>query len=113
MAERSNLADLVMRCYVQVIDERAESKGIKKGDFARRIWPEGTPKASRSRWLHIRTADAISGHQQGLLVSDAYKMAQALGENFSMLMMRAEDLAIRKMEEIPEDNPKLKRLPNK
>lgn len=99
MAERPELAELVMRCYVELIDQRAEAGGFKKGDFAQKVWPETTLKNCRARWLHIRTITPNTGQPQGVLIADAYRMAQALGESFSLLMMRAEDMALKKMEE--------------
>ena len=40
----------VERAFVEIVIERAERKGFKKGEFAAQIWPEMSPKAAASRW---------------------------------------------------------------
>ena len=40
----ANFANKVERAFVQLIEERAESR-FKKGEFAAKLWPEMSPKA--------------------------------------------------------------------
>jgi hypothetical protein len=60
MAERKNgrriaadMAELVRGYFVELFYDLAQAKGLKKGDFVQKAWPEATPKANRARWLHI------------------------------------------------------------
>lgn len=97
-----DIAELVMGCFVELVDDLAQAKGLKKGDFAQKVWPDATPKANRARWLHIRTLAPKTGQPQGVLISDAYRMAEALNEDFALLMLRAKDLAFKKQAELDE-----------
>ncbi len=106
MPDRPDLSDLIMRCYVELVTEKSKEKGFNKGQFAQAAWPEDTPKASRTRWLHIRTITPNINKPQGVLLSDAHKMAAALGESFSLLILRAEDRALQKIKQLEEVSTK-------
>lgn len=42
---RRSFSQKVERAFVEIVIERAERKGFKKGEFAAQIWPEMSPKA--------------------------------------------------------------------
>ena len=77
----ANFANKVERAFVQLIEERAESR-FKKGEFAAKLWPEMSPKAAASRWTSIRTKASNTGKPQSVSVADAQRMAEVIGKEW-------------------------------
>ena len=87
--ERKGFAELLMESFVEVVDETAEEKGLKKSEFAQKVWPESSPRAASSRWQTMRTVATNTGRPQGVLISDAQRMAEVLGQDLPYLFLRA------------------------
>jgi hypothetical protein len=96
----ADFSEMFMKAFVEVVSEMAAIKGLKKGAFAQKVWPETSPKLAREKWLHIRTITPRTGQPQGVLISDALRMAEALGEELAFLMLRAKDLTLKKQKEM-------------
>lgn len=79
------------RAFVEYVDAQADSKGLGKGEFAHRVWPEDTLKAAASRWSTIRSKATNTGKPQGVLMSDAHRMASVLGINLGYILTVLED----------------------
>ena len=87
--DRKGFAELLMESFVEVVDETAEEKGLKKSEFAQKVWPESSPRAASSRWQTMRTVATNTGRPQGVLISDAQRMAEVLGQDLPYLFLRA------------------------
>lgn len=81
------------RAFVELVAKRVKDRGIKKGEFAAQVWPEDSPKAAAARWTAIRSKASKTGKPQGVLISDAQRMADVLGEDLSYLMAVAKEQA--------------------
>ncbi len=81
------------RAFVELVAKRVKDRGIKKGEFAAQVWPENSPKAAAARWTAIRSKASNTGKPQGVLISDAQRMADVLGEDLSYLMAVAKEQA--------------------
>ena len=79
------------RAFVEYADRRADEKGLGKGEFAHQVWPEDTLKAAASRWSAMRSKATNTGKPQGLLMSDAHRMASVLGINLGCILTVLED----------------------
>jgi len=88
-----SFATLLERSFVALIDKRADAKGWGKGEFARMVWPEVGPKVASSRWSTIRGKASNTGRPQGVLISDAQRMAEILGEDLTYLLAVAKENA--------------------
>jgi len=93
MPKGFGLSSAVERSLVEVIDARADSMGLKKGEFAALVWPESSPKVASSRWAAIRCSAFNTGKPQSVTVSDAHRMAAILGEDLSYLIVLASEMA--------------------
>ena len=83
----------VERAFVEIVIERAERKGFKKGEFAAQIWPEMSPKAAASRWTSIRLKASNTGKSQSVSIADAQRMAAVIGKELSYLLAIAAERA--------------------
>lgn len=83
----------VERAFVDLIIERAEQRGFKKGEFAAQIWPEMSPKAAASRWTSVRTKASNTGKPQSVSIADAHRMAAVIGRELSYLVAIATERA--------------------
>ena len=83
----------VERAFVDIVIERAEMRGFKKGEFAAQIWPEMSPKAAASRWTSIRTKASNTGKPQSVSIADAQRMAEVIGKELSYLLAIAAERA--------------------
>lgn len=83
----------VERAFVEIIIERAERRGFKKGEFAAQIWPEMSPKAAASRWTSVRTKASNTGKPQSVSIADAQRMATVIGKELSYLLAVAAERA--------------------
>ena len=83
----------VERAFVEIVIERAERKGFKKGEFAAQIWPEMSPKAAASRWTSIRLKASNPGKPQSVSIGDAQRMAAVIGKELSYLLAIAAERA--------------------
>jgi len=81
------------RSFVALIDERADTRGWGKGEFARMVWPNANPKAVGTKWAAIRSRSSNTGKPQGVLISDAQRMADVLGEDLTYLLAVAKEKA--------------------
>lgn len=88
---KDNFAIKLERSFVELIAERAETKGYRKGAFAALLWPEAKPKAAASRWTAIRSKATHTGKPQGVTIADAQRMAEVLGEDLSYLLAVAKE----------------------
>ena len=92
-----DLNDLMMESFVEIVDELAESKNLKKNEFAQQVWPESSARAASSRWQNMRTKVSNTGKPQGVLISDAQRMAGVLGMDIAYLFLQASERARKKM----------------
>lgn len=83
----------VERAFVDLVVERAERKGFKKGEFAAQIWPEMNPKTAATRWNSIRLKASHTGKPQSVPIADAQRMATVLGAELSYLLVVASENA--------------------
>ncbi len=81
------------RAFVTLIDARADRRGWGKGEFARMVWPEASPKVAAAKWAAIRGKASHTGKPQGVLVSDAQRMADILQEDLTYLLAVAKENA--------------------
>ena len=88
------------RAFVEYVDRHADEKGFGKGEFAHLVWPEDSPKAASSRWSAMRSKATNTGKPQGLLISDAHRMAAVLGVNLGYILIVLEDRIGNLFEEI-------------
>ena len=88
-----NFSTMLGRCFVVLIDKRADARGWGNGEFAQKVWPEDSPKSSATKWAAIRSRSSNTGKPQGVLLSDAQRMAEALGEDLAYLLAVAKNKA--------------------
>lgn len=93
MTTKNNFAASLERAFVDLVANRVKDRGWKKGEFAAKVWPNDTPKAAAARWTAMRSKASNTGKPQGVLISDAQLMAEALGEDLSYLMAVAKEQA--------------------
>lgn len=84
---------LLERSFVALVDKRADAKGWSKSQFAKMAWPESQPKVAAARWATIRGKATNTGKPQGVLISDAQRMAEILGEDLTYLLAVAKENA--------------------
>ncbi|MCL2029650.1 MAG: immunity protein [Deltaproteobacteria bacterium] len=104
-----DINNLMMEAYVEVAAAMAKEQGFKKGEFAQKVWPDSEARVAINRWRNMRTQVKITGKPQGLLVSDANRLALALNKNISYMFILAQELAIKKLAKPEEDKPKRRR----
>lgn len=88
-----DFAEMLERSFVELVDQRADSRGWGKGEFAKKVWPEAHPQSAAGKWAAIRTRATNTGKPQGVLISDAHRMAEALGEDLVFLLSLAKENA--------------------
>ncbi len=93
MTTENNSATLLERAFVELVAGRVKERGWKKGEFAAMLWPGDTPKAAAARWTAMRSKASNTGKPQGVLISDAQRMAEVLGEDLSYLLAVAKEQA--------------------
>lgn len=93
MTTENNFAMLLERAFVELVAGRAKGRGWKKGEFAAMLWPGDTPKAAAARWTAMRSKASNTGKPQGVLISDAQRMSEVLGEDLSYLLAVAKEQA--------------------
>lgn len=93
MTTESNSATLLERAFVKLVAGRVKERGWKKGEFAAMLWPGDTPKAAAARWTAMRSKASNTGKPQGVLISNAQRMAEVLGEDLSYLLAVAKEQA--------------------
>lgn len=86
-----NFSTMLERCFVVLIDKRADARGWGKGEFAQKVWPEDNPKSAATKWAAIRSRSSNTGKPQGVLLSDAQRMAEALDEDLAYLLAVAKE----------------------
>ena len=84
------------RELVAVIVEIAARKGIKAKPLAEKAW--GVNGTSAVKWRKIRNGD----DPRGLMVRDAFMLAEALGESFSEICAAAKINIQARLLELPE-----------
>ena len=99
MTTENNFATLLERAFVELVAGRMKARGWKKGEFAAMLWPSDTPKAAAARWTAMRSKASNTGKPQGVLISDAQRMAEVLGEDLSYLMAVAKEQAKQQVEQ--------------
>ena len=85
----NDFADLIMESFVEIIDSIATQNNIKKGEFAVMVWPDMPPKVAERRWLFMRKKSYDTGHPQGVLLSDAYRLAKTLDQDLAYILLKA------------------------
>ena len=83
----------VERAFIDIVVERVEKKGLKKGEFAALVWPEMTPKTAASRWTAIRLHASNTGKPQVVSIADGQRMASVVGKDLSYLLAIAAERA--------------------
>jgi len=81
------------RVFVLLVDSRASERGWNKSEFAQKVWPQDNPKSAATKWAAIRSRSSNTGKPQGVLLSDAQRMAEALGEDLAYLLAVAKEKA--------------------
>ena len=81
------------RAFVELVAERAERKGFKKGEFASKVWPGINPNTAATRWNSVRIKASHTGKPQSVPIADAQRMADVLGENLGYLLAVATEKA--------------------
>lgn len=84
-----DLATLTMESFVVIVDKHRDAQGLGQKEFGRKCWPESTPMAAAARWQVMRTKSRNTDKPQGILITDAYRMATVLGIDLPYLMMEA------------------------
>jgi len=87
----SDYSSQLERTFVLLVDSRANARGWGKGEFAQKVWPEDSPKSAATKWAAIRSRSSNTGKPQGVLLSDAQRMAEALGEDLAYLLAVAKE----------------------
>lgn len=87
---RDDFSMKLERAFVELVRKKADAGGYKKGEFAAKVWSDDTPKSAGRRWSVMRNTAKNTGRPQGVLLSDASRMAEALGENLGYLLVVAE-----------------------
>jgi len=95
-----DINDLMMEAFIEAAARMAKAQGFKKGEFAKKLWPDSETRVAVNRWRNMRSLVRVTGKPQGLLVSDANRIAQALNQNISYMFILAQDLALKKMADI-------------
>lgn len=99
MTTKNDFAMSLERAFVEMIASRVKKNGWKKGEFATKVWPDDTPKAAAARWTAMRGKASNTGKPQGVLIADAQRMAEVLGEDLSFLVAVAKAEAQERQEE--------------
>ena len=81
-----DFSQLLERKFVEIVAMRMEEDGLKKGQFAVKVWPELSPNAAATKWAQIRSKTYHTGKPQSVTVSDASRMAAALGDDLGYLL---------------------------
>jgi hypothetical protein len=89
--------DLMMESFIELAAEMSRAAGFKKGEFAQKLWPQSDPRVAVNRWRWMRSQVKITGKPQGLLVSDAQRIATALNQNLAYMFVLAQDRATKKL----------------
>jgi hypothetical protein len=90
-----DFAILLERSFVELVAERAYARGWRKGEFAKMVWPDAPAKAAAAKWSAMRGKATNTGKPQGVLISDAQRMAEILGEDLTYLLAVAKENARR------------------
>jgi hypothetical protein len=93
-----DFADLLERCFIEVVQEILKAKHIKNIHFAEKVWPDRSSQAACSRWNVIKGISPKTGLPQKLIFSDTQRMAEVLEIELPYLILRAKDRAMQKME---------------
>lgn len=88
-----DFSSLLERCFVLLVDERADARGWGKGEFSQKVWPRDNPKSAATKWAAIRSRSSNTGKPQGVLIADAQRMADVLGEDLTYLLAVAKEKA--------------------
>lgn len=80
---------LLMELFVEIVDQHRQEQGLKQGEFAEKCWPESTPRVASMRWQTMRSKAYNTDKPQGVLISDAYRMATVLGIDLPHLMLES------------------------
>ena len=81
-----NFSQLLERKFVDIIAKRMEEDGLKKGQFAVKVWPELALNAAATKWAQIRSKTYHTGRPQSVTIADASRMAAALGDDLGYLL---------------------------
>ena len=98
----SDYAELYMESFVEIIDSMAKANNFKKGEFAAKVWPDISTLVATKKWQYMRTKSHITGHPQGVLLSDALRMTEVLEVDLPYVLLRARALADEKTAAMPQ-----------
>ena len=79
-------SQLLERKFVELVAMLMEEDGLKKGQFAVKVWPELSPNAAATKWAQIRSKTYHTGKPQSVTIADASRMALALGDDLGYLL---------------------------
>lgn len=82
-------SQLLERKFVELVAMLMEEDGLKKGQFAVKVWPELSPNAAATKWAQIRSKTYHTGKPQSVTIADASRMAAALGQDLGYLLSAA------------------------
>jgi len=98
-------AELVMESFVEIVDKLATQNRIKKGELAAKVWPDMQPRMANRKWQFIRKKSYTTGQPQGLLLSDAYRLAAALDQDPAYILLKASSMAEDKLSKLQAASP--------
>jgi len=100
-----DLDDLMMESFLEVVNVLRRSKGLKHVDFVAKVWPESPQRSAIVRWHNMRGKVSNTGKPQGVLITDAQRMAQALDTDIAYLFLQASQVAKNKAAEAEAAEP--------
>lgn len=87
--ERPDRATAMERKFVEIVESRIKARGWKRVDFACKVWPGLSRKAASAKWADMVNVSAKTGRPQSVSLSDAQRIADALGEELIFLLVNA------------------------
>lgn len=100
--QKAVMADLFESSFIEMVCNLAVKQKIKKGDFANRVWPDSSEHVARNKWANMRIKAPGTGKPATCSLSDAFRLASALGLNMAYVVLQAENLAENKLKEISQ-----------
>jgi hypothetical protein len=88
-----DLDDLMMESFIEVVNDLRRASGLKHVDFVAKVWPESPQRSAIVRWHNMRGKVSNTGKPQGVLITDAQRMAQALNTDIAYLFLQASQAA--------------------
>ena len=108
-----DLDDLMMESFIEVVNDLRRASGLKHVDFVARVWPESPQRSAIVRWHNMRGKVSNTGKPQGVLITDAQRMAQALNTDIAYLFLQASQVTKIKAAEVETTLPRMAKAETK